>query len=53
MRELVDDELWSFGNKAAHEVKSHTPRQLSLAMSIVEHMLKEVYILPKLAENEF
>lgn len=43
----------TLGNKAAHEVKPHTPRQLSLAMSVVEHMLKDVYILPKLVENEF
>ena len=43
----------SLGNKAAHEVKPHTPRQLSLAMSVVEHMLKDVYILPKIVENEF
>lgn len=41
------------GNKAAHEVKPHTPRQLSFAMSIVDHMLKDVCILPKLVENEF
>jgi len=43
----------TLGNDAAHEVKPHTPRQLSLAMSVVEHMLKDVYILPKLVENEF
>lgn len=43
----------SLGNKAAHEVKPHTPRQLSLAMGVVEHMLKDVYILPKLIEDEF
>jgi len=43
----------TLGNNAAHEVKPHTPRQLSLAMSVVEHMLKDVYILPKLVENEF
>jgi hypothetical protein len=43
----------TLGNKAAHEVKPHTQRQLSLAMSVVEHMLKDVYILPKLVEDEF
>ncbi|MCP2518032.1 DUF4145 domain-containing protein [Achromobacter mucicolens] len=43
----------SLGNKAAHEVKPHTPRQLSLAMGVVEHMLKDVYILPKLIQDEF
>jgi len=43
----------TLGNKAAHEVKPHTQQQLSLAMSVVEHMLKDVYILPKLVENVF
>ena len=43
----------TLGNKAAHEVKPHTPHQLSLAMEVVEHMLKDVYILPKIVENEF
>lgn len=43
----------SMGNKAAHEVMPHTSSQLSLAMGVVEHMLKDVYILPKLVENEF
>ncbi|WP_324007907.1 DUF4145 domain-containing protein [Aeromonas dhakensis] len=43
----------SLGNKAAHEVKPHTPQQLSLAMEVVEHMIRDVYILPKIVENEF
>lgn len=43
----------SLGNEAAHEVKPHNPRQLSLAMGVVEHMLKDVYILPRLIEDEF
>jgi len=43
----------TLGNKAAHEVKPHTLSQLSLAMSVVEHMLNDVYILPRLVENEF
>ena len=43
----------TLGNKAAHEVKPHSQRQLSLAMNVVEHMLKDIYILPKLVENEF
>lgn len=43
----------SLGNKAAHEVKPHTPRQLSLAMGVIEHLLRDVYILPKLVEDEF
>jgi hypothetical protein len=43
----------TLGNAAAHEVKPHTEGQLALAMDIVEHLLKDVYILPKLAETEF
>ena len=43
----------TLGNKAAHEVMPHTLAQLSLAMDVVEHMLKDVYIFPKLVENEF
>jgi hypothetical protein len=43
----------TLGNKAAHEVKPHTTRQLSLALGVVEHMLRDIYILPKLVENEF
>lgn len=43
----------TLGNNAAHEVKPHSDRQLSLAMNIVEHLLKEVYILPKEVESEF
>ncbi|MDK7585603.1 DUF4145 domain-containing protein [Alcaligenes faecalis subsp. phenolicus] len=43
----------TLGNKAAHEVKPHSDRQLGLAMNIVEHLLKDVYILPKQVESEF
>lgn len=43
----------ALGNAAAHEAKPHSERQLALAMDIVEHMLKDVYILPKQAESEF
>lgn len=43
----------TLGNLAAHDVKPHSERQLGLAMSIVEHLLKDVYILPKQAESEF
>lgn len=42
----------TLGNLAAHEVKPHSDRQLGLAMNIVEHLLKDVYILPKQAESE-
>jgi hypothetical protein len=43
----------TLGNKAAHEVKPHSDKQLGLAMNIVEHLLKDVYILPKQVESEF
>jgi len=43
----------SLGNAAAHEVKPHTEKQLALAMNVVEHLLKDVYILPRLVEFEF
>lgn len=43
----------SLGNSSAHEVKPHTPTQLSLAMGVLENMLKAVYILPKLIKDEF
>lgn len=43
----------SLGNAAAHEVKPHSNKQLALAMDIIEHLLKDVYILPKQVETEF
>lgn len=43
----------TLGNEAAHEVKPHSDRQLGLAMDIVQHLLKDVYILPKQVEAEF
>lgn len=43
----------TLGNKAAHEVRPHTLKQLSLAIGVVEHMLKDIYILPKLVQDEF
>ncbi|WP_435815108.1 DUF4145 domain-containing protein [Xanthomonas campestris pv. incanae] len=43
----------TLGNSAAHEVKPHSEKQLGLALNIVEHLLKDVYILPKQAESEF
>lgn len=39
------------GNKAAHEVKPHEETTLGVAMDVVEHLLKTVYILPKLSEQ--
>lgn len=43
----------TLGNAAAHEVKPHSETQLALGMNIVEHMLKDVYILQKLVDAEF
>ena len=43
----------TLGNDAAHEVKPHSEKQLGLAMDIVEHVLTDVYILPKKVEIEF
>ncbi|HDS1557171.1 TPA: DUF4145 domain-containing protein [Stenotrophomonas maltophilia] len=43
----------TLGNDAAHEAKPHTPTQLAVALSIVDHLLLEVYILPKKADTEF
>lgn len=43
----------TLGNDAAHEVKPHSEKQLGLAMDVVEHLLTDVYILPKKVEAEF
>ncbi len=43
----------TLGNAAAHEVKPHSEKQLGLAMDIIEHLLRDVYILPKQVESEF
>ena len=43
----------TLGNAAAHEVKPHSEKQLGLAMDVVEHLLTDVYILPKQVEAEF
>ena len=43
----------TLGNDAAHEVKPHSEKQLGLAMDVVEHVLNDVYIIPKKVEAEF
>lgn len=43
----------TLGNAAAHEVKPHTEKQLRLAMDVIEHLLTDVYILPKRIDLEF
>lgn len=41
----------SLGNEAAHEAVPHPEEHLALAMEVVEHLLKSVYIIPnKLAK---
>jgi hypothetical protein len=39
------------GNRAAHEVKPHTPWELGIALGVVEHLLQTVYIMPLLAKK--
>ena len=39
------------GNAAAHEVKPHSEKTLGIAMDIVEHLLNDVYILPRVADR--
>lgn len=41
------------GNRAAHEVKAHSPEELGLAVDVVEHLMKAVYILPHHASRTF
>lgn len=43
----------ALGNDAAHEVRPHNDKQLGVAMDVIEHLLKDVYILPKQVEAEF
>ena len=38
------------GNAAAHEMKAHSIQEISTALDIVEILLQNVYVLPKLAE---
>lgn len=39
----------TLGNSSVHEIQPFSTRQLSVAMDIVENMLREVFILPRLA----
>ncbi len=44
-------QIRAIGNDAAHEAKPHPDEQLSLALEVVEHLLKSVYVMPfKLAK---
>lgn len=37
------------GNEATHEARAHTIEELTAAMMVVEHLLKTIYIQPKVA----
>ena len=50
---LILHKIRTLGNDAAHEVNPHSEKQLGLAMDVAEHLLKDVYILPKKVEDEF
>jgi hypothetical protein len=50
---VILHKLRVLGNKAAHEVKAHSPKQLKLAMDVVDHLLYAVYILPSRAKSIF
>ena len=39
------------GNKAAHEVKANSEAELGIALDVVEHLLRSVYIIPKRAQK--
>jgi hypothetical protein len=43
----------TLGNQAAHEVKPHSNDQLHLAMEVLQHLLKDVYILPEQIASRF
>jgi hypothetical protein len=43
----------TLGNDAAHEVRPHSEKQLGLAMDVIEHVLNDVYIMPKKVKDEF
>ncbi|WP_293886038.1 DUF4145 domain-containing protein [Thiolapillus sp.] len=43
--------LRTLGNEAAHEVKPHNNATLALALDVIDHLIKGVYILPLLLSN--
>ena len=43
----------SLGNKAAHEMEPHSERQLSLALQIIENLLRDTFIIPELVKTDF
>lgn len=42
------DKLRDIGNMSAHEIKSFSMDKLSYALEIVNHVIKSIYILPKI-----
>jgi len=53
VRADVLHQIRTLGNLAAHEVEPHAPAQLGLAMTVLNHLLEEVYILPEKAKRLF
>lgn len=45
--------LRDMGNNAAHEMKLHTRDLLSCAMDVVDHLLRDVYIIPNQVRTKF
>lgn len=43
----------TLGNQAAHEAKPHDVKQLSLALEVIEHLIKDVYIIPAKTKHLF
>lgn len=43
----------TLGNAAAHEVIPHNEEQLGMALNVIEHLLKDVYILPRQFDEVF
>jgi hypothetical protein len=50
---VILHKIRTLGNRAAHEVKPHTTEQLGLALTVCEHLLQGVYILPKHSSRTF
>lgn len=44
-------ELRGLGNGAAHEISAPSEKVINIAMDVVEHLLMDVYILPKIASK--
>jgi hypothetical protein len=41
----------ALGNEAAHEIKPQSERQLMIALNTIEHVLREVYIIPHIVDG--